>query len=227
MAISESCVAQTNAPLLVLFSISTFLHTLGLAQLQGLEKQVSLAGIFFADNPFPFSRQCRSSASSRISAPQFSPRSLNMFGYCLFRIVCTALNSRQRRITQPATSLFWSLIMVWLRALEIHWRLANHVVEDEQTKTIVSTQYTFNIIYWDEQHWISVPVSVLDSDWQNLRDSIVLESILSSKGQFASSKLSINRDTSATHKSAVVMEIQGRRILAYNKGKNEVFSTNN
>ena len=44
-------------------------------------------------------------------------------------------------------------------------------------------------------HNISASLSLLDSEWWNLRDSSVLESILSSKGQFASSKLSINRDT--------------------------------
>jgi len=55
-------------------------------------------------------------------------------------------------------------------------------------------------------------VSLLDSEWRNLRDSIVPESILSSKGQFAWSKLSINRDTWTTHKSVVIVEIQGRRI---------------
>ena len=51
-------------------------------------------------------------------------------------------------------------------------------------------------------HKISVSLSLLDSVWRNLRDSIVPESILSSKGQFASSKLRINRDTWGTHKSA-------------------------
>jgi len=45
---------------------------------------------------------------------------------------------------------------------------------------------------------ISASLSLLDCEWQNLRVSIVLESILWSKGQFASSKLSINRDTWAT-----------------------------
>jgi len=69
---------------------------------------------------------------------------------------------------------------------------------------------------------ILVSVSLLDSVWQNLRDSIVLESILSSEGQFASSKLSINRDTWATYKSAVMIKIQGRGILAYNEGINEI-----
>ena len=68
---------------------------------------------------------------------------------------------------------------------------------------------------------MSAPMSTVDSEWQNMRGSIVMESILSSKGQFASSKLSINRDTWATHKSAVMIEIQERRILAYNKGINE------
>ena len=48
-------------------------------------------------------------------------------------------------------------------------------------------------------HEISTTVSLSDSAWQNTRDSIVLESILSSKGQSTSSKLSINRDTWATY----------------------------
>ena len=47
-----------------------------------------------------------------------------------------------------------------------------------------------------------VSVSLVDSVWRNLRDSIVLESIFSSKKQFAPSKLSINRDTWTTHRSA-------------------------
>ena len=68
---------------------------------------------------------------------------------------------------------------------------------------------------------MSVSVSLLDSVWQNLRDSIVLEFILSSGGQFASSRLSINRDTWATRKSAVTIKIQRRRILAYNEGIHE------
>jgi len=68
---------------------------------------------------------------------------------------------------------------------------------------------------------MSASVSLLDSVWQNLRDSIVLESILSLEGQSASSKLSINRDTWAQCKSAVMIEIQGRRILAYNEEINE------
>jgi len=74
---------------------------------------------------------------------------------------------------------------------------------------------------------ISVTVSLLDTEWQNLRVSIVLESILSSKGQFASSKLSINRDTWAAHESAVMIEIKGKRIWAYNKGINEEVSAKN
>jgi len=69
---------------------------------------------------------------------------------------------------------------------------------------------------------ISASVSLLDSEWQNLRVSIVLESILSSKGQFASSKLNISRDTWPTHKSTVIIEVQGKRISAYSKGINEV-----
>jgi len=54
-------------------------------------------------------------------------------------------------------------------------------------------------------HEISDSVSLVDSEWQNLRDSTALESILSSKGQFASSKLSINRDTWTAHKSVVML----------------------
>ena len=52
---------------------------------------------------------------------------------------------------------------------------------------------------------ISASVSLLDSEWQNMRVSIVLESILSSKGQFASSKLNINRVTWETHRFAVMI----------------------
>ena len=52
---------------------------------------------------------------------------------------------------------------------------------------------------------ISVSLYLLDSVWRNLRDSIVPESILSSKGQFASSKLRINRDTWGTYKSALMI----------------------
>jgi len=71
---------------------------------------------------------------------------------------------------------------------------------------------------------VLAPVSLLDSVWWNLKVSIVPESILSSKGQFASNKLSINCDTWATHKSG---EIQGRRILAYGKGINEEWRAGN
>ena len=118
-------------------------------------------------------------------------------------------------------------------------------------KTMISTPNTSNIIYADEQHQIfyssihhlasscissivplsprqiSPSVSLVDSEWRNLRDCTMLESILSSKGQFASSKLSINRDTWVTHKSVVIIKIQGRRILAYNEGINEVLRANN
>jgi len=48
----------------------------------------------------------------------------------------------------------------------------------------------------------SASVSLLDAEWWNMSVSIDLESILSSEGQLASSKLSINRDTWKTHKSA-------------------------
>ena len=73
---------------------------------------------------------------------------------------------------------------------------------------------------------ILASVSLFDSEWRNLRDSIVLESILSSKGQFASSRLNINRDTWTTHQSVVMIEMQGR-TLAYNQGINEEWNTNN
>ena len=73
---------------------------------------------------------------------------------------------------------------------------------------------------------MSASTPTVDSEWQNMRGSFVMESILSSKGQFASSKLSINRDTWATRKSAAMIEIQGRRILAYNKGINETSRAN-
>jgi len=56
-------------------------------------------------------------------------------------------------------------------------------------------------------HGISASVSQFESEWQNLRVSIMPESILSSKRQFASSKLSINRNTWATHESAVIIYI--------------------
>ena len=67
-------------------------------------------------------------------------------------------------------------------------------------------------------HEISGSVSLVDSEWRNLRDSTVLESMLSSKGQFASSKLSINRDTWTAHKSAVMMYKEERFWLT-TKGK--------
>ena len=67
-------------------------------------------------------------------------------------------------------------------------------------------------------HEISASVSLADSEWWNLRDSTMLESMLSSKGQFASSKLSINRDTWAAHKSAVMIYKEERFWLTI-KGK--------
>jgi len=93
-------------------------------------------------------------------------------------------------------------------------QLANHAVENEQKQLVIMSS-TSNTIYWDEcsihhpASWIpslrevgplssrqiSVSVSLLDPEWRNLMDSISLESIISSKGQFASSKLSINRET--------------------------------
>jgi len=112
------------------------------------------------------------------------------------------------------------------RFVGINFQFMNHAVGNEQTK-----QWLVHNIYWDEffihhlasslvevaplpPRKISASLSLLDSEWRNLRDSIVMESKLSSKGQFASSKLNINRDTWKIHKLA---EIQGRRILAYNE----------
>jgi len=106
-------------------------------------------------------------------------------------------------------------------------QIDNHVVEDEQKKWLVrkihsisstsmkNTKYSIHDL---ASSCISSPrevapvssceifasVSLLDSVWQNLSDSIVMESTLSSKGQFASSKLNINCDTWATHKSAMM-----------------------
>jgi len=45
----------------------------------------------------------------------------------------------------------------------------------------------------------------MDSEWQNLKVSIDLEFILSTKGKFASSKLSINRDTWPVYESVVMI----------------------
>ena len=73
----------------------------------------------------------------------------------------------------------------------------------------------------------SPSVSLVDSEWQNTRVSIVLESILSPKGQSASNKLNISCDTWATHKSGVMIEIQEGRILAYDEGINEALSADN
>jgi len=45
----------------------------------------------------------------------------------------------------------------------------------------------------------------MDSEWQNLKVSIDLEFILSTKGKFASNKLSINRDTWPVYESVVMI----------------------
>jgi len=50
--------------------------------------------------------------------------------------------------------------------------------------------------------------------------------MLSSKGQFASNKLSINHDTWIKHESAMLIEIKGKGISIYNKGNNEVWTAN-
>ena len=115
-------------------------------------------------------------------------------------------------------------------------QLANHGRQTDKTMA------TVNIISWDQQcqmfydssprevaplfpREIFASVSPLDSGWPNSRVSN--ESILSSTGQLASIKLNINCDTWATHKSAAMIEVQGRRMLAYNKGKKEVYSAYN
>ena len=112
---------------------------------------------------------------------------------------------------------------------------ANHGRQRDKTMSMV------NIISWDQQRqmfYASSPrevaplspreifasVFLLDSGWPNLKVSN--ESILSSKGQLALIKLNINCDTWATHRSAAMIEVQGR-VLAYNKGKNEACSANN
>jgi len=107
---------------------------------------------------------------------------------------------------------------VWLVSIFLldSSQFTNHVVENRQKQLVMSS--TSNIIYWDEQcrilypssclfmnslrevgplspRQISASLSLLVSEWRNLMDSIVLESIISSKAQFASSKLSINRET--------------------------------
>jgi len=56
-------------------------------------------------------------------------------------------------------------------------------------------------------------------------DPIVTESILSFERQFSLRKLSINRDTWTTHKSA--QRFKGKKILADNKEINEVLRANN
>ena len=105
-------------------------------------------------------------------------------------------------------------------------QLANRGIQTDKTMS------TVNIISWDQQRqmfYASSPrevapispreifgsLSPLDSEWPNSRVSN--ESILSSTGQLASIKLNINCDTWATHRSAGMIEVQGRRILAYDK----------
>ena len=75
----------------------------------------------------------------------------------------------------------------------------------------------------------SASVSLSDSEWRNLKVSIVLESILSFKGQFASSKSSINRDTFEQHTQISSDDIDVRKcaFFTYNEGINEVFSADN
>ena len=66
----------------------------------------------------------------------------------------------------------------------------------------------------------------MDSEWQNLKVSIDLEFILSTKGKFASSKLSINRDTWPVYESVVMIDIR-KSAFTYNEGINEAWSANN
>ena len=130
--------------------------------------------------------------------------------------------------------LVWSPCF-WTVSLNLS-QLANHRRQTDKTMS------TINIISWDQQHqmfYASSPrevaplsprktfasLSPLDSGWQNL--GILIESILSSKGQLASIKLNINCDTWATHRSAAMIEVQRRRILAHNKRVNEVCNAYN
>jgi len=117
------------------------------------------------------------------------------------------------------TSTFSDLSILLVSINSTHSsQLTNHLGNEHTRKVTMS-----NIIYWDEHsihhlaslctssptevaplspRQISASLSLLDSEWQNLSVSIALECILLSKGQFASSKLSINRDTWGTCKSA-------------------------
>jgi len=130
-------------------------------------------------------------------------------------------------------------------------RLVNHVVEYERTKQwwifylhptpSTGTNKPECPIYYLASSYISsssevdplllreisASLSVLDPRLLNLKVSIVLWSILSSKGQFASHKLSINRDTWTTHTSEVIMEMKGRKIFAYNKRMDEEWKADN
>jgi len=129
--------------------------------------------------------------------------------------------------------------IVWfvgINYLALLLQLANHGRQTDKTMS------TVNIISWDQQcqmFYASSPrevaplspremfasLSPLDSGWPNSRVSN--ESILSSTGQLASIKLNINCDTWATHRSAVMIEVQVRRFSAYNKGENEEWNAYN
>jgi len=119
------------------------------------------------------------------------------------------------------TSTFSDLSILLVSMNSTHSsQLTNHL-GNEHTKKVT----TPNIIYWDEcsihhlasscissptevapisPRQISASLSLLDSERQDLTVFIVLECILLSKGQFSSSKLSINRDTWGTCKSAMM-----------------------
>jgi len=127
------------------------------------------------------------------------------------------LKSLSSRIMSCTSYYLPSLL---LSTISIHsWQLAN-VVEDEQTKQYAihptlstwmnNTRHSIHHLASScisspreivplSPREISASVSLLDCEWRNMRDSIVMESILSSKGQFASSKLNINCDTWARH----------------------------
>ena len=73
-------------------------------------------------------------------------------------------------------------------------------------------------------HEISPSVSLLDSEWQNLREYTVLESIILSKRTIRFKEI----EYQPWHLSSTqISGDDGRRILAYNKGINEVLSANN
>jgi len=119
-----------------------------------------------------------------------------------------------------------------LLTLTVSLNLSQFANHGRQTVNIMSWDHQRQIFYASSPREVAlspreifVSVFLLDSGWPNL--SVSNESILSSKGQLASIKLNINCDTWATHRWVAIIEVQGRRILAHNKGKKEVCNTYN